>query len=82
MKRITLAAIRAIKTARHQCRLRPQIASLDPAERRDYQAAMDDTSLTLRAISSVLADRGIQVSETTLHHHRHRRCGECFGVPK
>ena len=63
------------------CQIQDALRQLTPAERKEFDAAIQDFTLGLPAIQRALSERGFHINRTALHHHRHGRCGRCYGKP-
>jgi hypothetical protein len=64
----------AAQPDRQPCSVGLLLASLEPADAKDLQAALDDTSLGHRVIARVLADHGHDMHEDRLAKHRRGMC--------
>ena len=71
----TLAqAIAAEQVQRRPCKTCDLYDSLEPADREDLAAAMDDDSVSSQALSRALKTLGYSVSGDVLRRHRNGEC--------
>lgn len=78
----SVEAIRAASKVVTRCQVYDAVQKLTPAEQGEFRAAIKDPTLPLTAIQRVFLARGLKVNVTGLHHHRHGRCGRCYGVTR
>jgi hypothetical protein len=56
------------------CGVGIMLATVQPAYRKDVQAAMDDPSIYSTVISEILAQDGINIAYESIQRHRRGRC--------
>ena len=76
------AVLAAAAPKSRPCSVQMAAAKLTPAERKEFQRALNDFAIPLPSIQRVMAQLGHELNRTALHHHRHGRCGRCYGRPR